>query len=68
MVQGLMRAQFAERARQDATLARKKSYQRLVGLGLGGAGLAAMICGLPDALGYAFWGLGGVSWMILKAV
>ena len=49
-------------------LAHKRRYQRVIGIGLGGAGLAAAIAGMPFMVSVLLWGMGFVSWRILRAV
>jgi hypothetical protein len=61
-------AQLLARSREETRLAHKKRYRGLIGLGLGAAGLAAALAGLPFLVTLALWGLGVASWMILKAV
>ena len=61
-------AQLLARSRDEATIARKRRYQRVVGIGLGGAGIAAAIGGLPLSVSIGFWVFGAISWAILKAV
>jgi hypothetical protein len=59
-------SQLLARAREEAALARKKQYRRLVGLGIGGAGLAAALAGLPMEVSIALWGFGLLAWAMLK--
>jgi hypothetical protein len=55
------------RNRADLRLARKKRYRNVIGLGLGGAGLAAAFAGLPISVPLLFWAAGLVAWAMLKA-
>lgn len=57
-----------EQARAEARIATKRRYQRLIGIGLGGAGLAVMLAGLPAMASIGLWGIGAASWAILKRV
>jgi hypothetical protein len=60
----MYRAENEAKARKKV----KKSYHKVIGIGVGGAGLAAMLAGLPDAVGWGLMLLGPISWMILKRV
>ncbi|MGE3143105.1 MAG: hypothetical protein AB7L65_07260 [Hyphomonadaceae bacterium] len=64
----LSHTQMLETARAEARLARKKRYRNVIGLGLGGAGIAAALAGLPTSVSVIFWGLGLAAWALLKAV
>jgi hypothetical protein len=55
------------RLKAETALARKRRYRGIIGVVLGGAGLAATLAGLPLEISLAFWGLGLASWAILKA-
>lgn len=57
-----------EQAREEARIAGKRRYQRLIGIGLGGAGIAVMLAGLPFMTSVGLWALGAASWAILKRV
>lgn len=52
----------------DARYALKKRYRKLIGIGLGGAGVAAALTGMPMTLTFCLWGLSFVSWKVLEAV
>lgn len=56
------------RARAEATVARKKRYQRVIGIGLFAAGVAVAFSGAPLEVSFALWGFGALSWFILKRV
>ena len=60
----MYRAENEAKARQKM----KKSYHKVIGIGIGGAGLACMFTDLPDAVGWGLMLLGPISWMILKRV
>jgi hypothetical protein len=57
-----------EQAREEARIANKRRYQRLIGLALGGAGLAAALAGMPMEVTLGLWAVGAASWAILKRV
>lgn len=59
-------AQAIEANRVEMRLARKKRYRNLIGMGLGGAGLAAAFAGLPISASLMFWAAGFVAWALLK--
>lgn len=54
--------------RAAARLSTKKRYRGLIGLGIGGAGLAAGMAGLPLTASVGIWALGMAAWAFLKAV
>jgi hypothetical protein len=55
------------RLKDETRLAIKKRYRGIIGVLLGGAGIAASLAGLPLEMSLGFWGLGLASWAILKA-
>ncbi len=57
-----------EQAREDARMARKKRYRNMIGIALGGAGVATALAGMPIMASVALWGVGAAAWAILKAV
>ena len=60
-------AQEIDRLKAETALLRKKRYRNLIGLGLGAAGLAADLAGMPFAVSLVLWGMGAGVWVILKA-
>ncbi len=61
-------AQVLAQLRAEAGGSRQKNYRRVIGLGLGAAGLAASLAGMPMELSIGLWGLAALAWAILKAV
>ncbi|MBL8550195.1 MAG: hypothetical protein JNJ73_09425 [Hyphomonadaceae bacterium] len=59
-------AQAIEANRAELRLARKKRYRNLIGMGLGGAGLAVAFAGLPISVSLLLWAAGFVAWALLK--
>ena len=57
-----------EQAQNEARLANKKRYRRVIGVGLGAAGVAVALVGMDWTVSAGLWGLGAASWAILKAV
>ena len=55
------------RLKGETRMAIKRRYRGMIGVLLGGAGLAAALVGLPFEMSLALWGLGLASWAILKA-
>jgi hypothetical protein len=60
--------QLLAKSREEARLARKRRYQRVIGIGLGGAGLASAAVGLPFQVSVMLWAFATASWAILRAV
>lgn len=60
--------QLLAKTRAEAQLAHKKRYRRLIGLGLGGAGLAAALAGMPLVFSLGLFAVAAAAWAILKAV
>jgi hypothetical protein len=60
-------SELIARNREELHLARKRRYRNVIGLGLGGAGLAAAFAGLPISVSLMFWAAGLIAWAILKA-
>lgn len=61
-------SELLKRSRSDATMARKKRYQRVVSLGLLGAGVIVGLAGMPIEISVGLWVFGAVSWFVLKRV
>ena len=66
--QSQLLAQYRAENEAKARKKIKKSYHNVIGIGIGGAGLAAMLAGLPDELSWGLMLLGPVTWIILKRV
>jgi hypothetical protein len=60
--------QLLIRSRAEASIARKKRYRRVIGIGLFAAGIAMAFIGAPLEVSFALWGFGALSWFILKRV
>ncbi len=60
--------ELLKRSRSDATMARKKRYQRTVSLGLLCAGVIVGLAGMPIEISVGLWVFGAVSWFVLKRV
>jgi hypothetical protein len=45
---------------------RRKAFRKVIGLGLGTAGTACALVGMPWFVGAGFWGLGIVLWRFYK--
>ncbi len=56
------------KSRAEVRIARKGRYQRVIGIGLGGAGLASAAVGLPFQVSLMLWAFAAASWAILRAV
>jgi hypothetical protein len=57
-----------EKNRADLRLLQKKRYRGLIGIGIGAAGLAAGLAGLPLSVSIGIWLVGLMGWAWLKAV
>ena len=54
------------RLKAETQMIRKKRYRGVISFLLAGAGLAAMLAGLPDMVSYGLWGVSALAWLILK--
>lgn len=59
-------AEQIARLKAETQMIRKKRYNGVIGVVLGGAGFAAMLAGLPDMVTYGLWAIGAAAWFILK--
>jgi len=60
--------QLLAKYRAEAHVARKRRFHRVIGIGLGAAGLATALVGMPMLVSLLLWGCGIASWQILKAI
>jgi hypothetical protein len=64
----VIRAMIQNDAREEARMAQKQRYRQLVALAFGAAGLAVGFADAPIEVSLALWGLGALSWAVLKAI
>lgn len=61
-------SQLLAKTRDEVRLAHKKRYRGVIGLGIGAAGLAATLAGMPLIFSAGLFLLAAVARAILKAV